>query len=507
MGIGWLPFVALPRRALVFALTDRHLHVYLLLGLCIHRDLVRVPIGSDCRGVAFAYAHPLNLRLDVFDAIAVAHHNVGGTVYPTRNGSRPTSLIEAHRAGNVCIHLQMLHTDDRAGPKSRYRHRRIGRTRHIDRSFGRDGQLQHGHPVWGPRPTGRPQIMHLHARDFVVRGPQHDTAPAPLCVFEVGRIRLCVAACIGERRRKQNGRQLFDALAQRVARTKLAYLLFEARRRFGQIQRPRRRIPCVPHHTPVVSGALVAPAVLHGVYHDLLCGVGHIIVIDFDGDMPFVDGPQPNRRHGMAATAVRLIHPHGIQHLYRSIRPQTFPEHRNRRIGIQHMMMRPGRIGGLRRPPIGYLALQRHIACQHQLRSSLVPKRVRLQHPMIKVLTQHRHPFAVPRCHRAVERFHPDARRCNQRTRGCDAGAHLVAEHALQIGCGQIGDIARTIVFEPKSITLRRKPTRLHRGQRHILHGRLRTTPGQHEADEYRAPHPICLGHPHLVTIVSAQLG
>ena len=223
--------------------------------------------------------------------------------------------------------------------------------------------------------------------------------------------------------------------------------------------------------------------------------------------MPFIDGPQPNRRHGMPAAPVRLVHPHRIQHLHRCIGAQPCAEHGNRRIGIQHMMMCPGRIGGLRRPPIGYLALQRHIACQHQLRSSLVPKRVRLQHPMIKVLTQHRHPFAVPRCHRAVERFHPDARRRNQRTRGCDVGAHLVAEHALQIGCGQIGDIARTVVFEPKSVPLRRKPTRLHHRQRHILYGRLRTTPGQHEADEHRAPHPVCFGHSHLVTIVSAQLG
>ena len=139
MGIGGLPFVALTRRALVAALTDRHLYIYLLLGLCIHRDLIRITIGSDCRGVAFAHAHPLDLRLDVFDPIAVAHHNVGGTVYPTRNGCRPTSLIEAHFAGNSCIDLQVLHAHDRASAKSRYRHRRIGCTRHIDRSFGRDG--------------------------------------------------------------------------------------------------------------------------------------------------------------------------------------------------------------------------------------------------------------------------------------------------------------------------------------------------------------------------------
>ena len=78
--------------------------------------------------------------------------------------------------------------------------------------------------------------------------------------------------------------------------------------------------------------------------------------------------------------------------------------------------MRPRREGGLRGPPIGDFTLERRIIGQLQRGHTIAAKHFWVNYAIIKILTQHRHAFAMAGLHGTVDFFHPDPRCRNQRT-------------------------------------------------------------------------------------------
>ena len=165
-----------------------------------------------------------------------------------------------------------------------------------------------------------------------------------------------------------------------------------------------------------------------------------------------VDCTYGNRRDGVTTGVARFVKANGVEGVHVGIQCQAILEAGKHRARIGDDAKGTGRVGSLRGPPIGDFTLQGRVVFKHECIGGLCPERFGLQDPVIEILAEYCHALAVAVSHRPVHFFHPDAcGRCQHTTSRGTRTDHS-AEHALHVGCFEVGDGCCAIVGKGEPI-------------------------------------------------------
>ena len=165
-----------------------------------------------------------------------------------------------------------------------------------------------------------------------------------------------------------------------------------------------------------------------------------------------VDGADCDGRDGVTTGVARLVQAYGVQSVDIRVLAEAFLEAGKYRARVGDDAKGTGGVGCLRGPPIGDFALEGRVVFEHERVGCGRPEGCGLENPVIKVLAQYGHAFAVAVGHRTVHLFHPDACGGCQHTFNVGVGADDATEHALHVGRFEVGDGCCTVIGKGEPI-------------------------------------------------------